>query len=314
MEPPLIVRQMTYAAERLERVIRGEDVSVFVFGPTGTGKTQLVDDICEKFGVRQILCQNMTKTGFLDLLRKHKTGRKLVVIDDSDEFMADIEFCNLMKQATTNKRRRTITSINHVTLRDGTDSFDTDCRIIVLSNGDPEHVPTRMRNHVQALIGRCPVVPISFDPLELLRYVDYHVCELDYLRRWRVSLATAQQILDTFHLCAWRLRNIDFRCLNEFADEARRNPGGWTEKIKGILRPTPIRDDEPPPAPRILPRSMRRAASEVMTHDIDPIGADKAAGTGTDQVAAISATPNSSDGTVSDEHMRPKKKLLAVRS
>jgi hypothetical protein len=158
------------------------------------------------------------------------------------------------------------------------------------------------------------VVSISFDPLELLRYIDYHVCELDYLRRWRFSLATAQQILDTFHLCAWRLRNIDFRCLNEFADEARRDPGGWTEKVEGILRPKPIRDDVPPLAPRIQPRSMRREGSDAITKNIELIGANDAAGTGSEQEAVIRVSSTGSEGTTANEHMRPKKKPLAVRS
>jgi predicted AAA+ superfamily ATPase len=107
-ELPLIVQRMFYAAERIERVIKGEDVAVLVFGPTGTGKTQLVIDLCRKHGVIPIFCRDMTKPGFREMIRKHRVGRRLIVIDDSDEFLHDIEFCNLMKQVAVNERRRTI--------------------------------------------------------------------------------------------------------------------------------------------------------------------------------------------------------------
>jgi hypothetical protein len=292
-ELPLIVAQMACAADRIDRVIRGEDVSVLVFGPTGTGKTQLVLDRCRKLGVTPIFCRNMTKAGFLAFLRKHGTGGKLILIDDGDEFLMDIGFCNLLKQVLVNERRRTITTVNHAALRDGSDSFVIDCRFIMLTNHDPDHVSAKMRPHVQALKGRCPVVSISFDPLELLRYIDYHVCELDYLRRrFRCGLARSQEVLDAYHKYGWRLENIDFRALNSFADEATRYPDRWTETITGILRRKPVRDDEPPPAPHIVPWSMRRTASEVMISDGEPIRADKAAGT----------PPNSGDSKSADPH------------
>jgi hypothetical protein len=271
-ELPLIVQQMSYAAERIERVIKGEDVAVLVFGPTGTGKTHLVIDLCRKHGVKPILCRDMTKAGFREMLRKHRLGHKLLVIDDSDEFMQDVEFCNLMKQVAVNERRRTITSLTHASLRDESDCFVTDCGLIVLTNNDPGDVRPGMRNHVQALKGRCPVVSISFEPTDLLRYIDYHVCERDYLRRkGRFDLATSQTILDTYHQYAWRLENIDFRALNAIADEARRSPDRWKDSITGILRSKPIRHDQPPPAPRIVPWTLRQASGlDRSMKSIDP--------------------------------------------
>jgi DNA adenine methylase len=272
-ELPLIAQQLSYASDRISRVVRGEDVAVLIFGPTGVGKSHLVDEICRRFAVTRISCTNMTKAGFLKTLFDHRTGQQLLLVEDSDEFFYKVEFCNLLKQVTINEPWRTITTLNRIALRDGWGSFPTDCRIIVLTNEDPNQVTARMRSHVQALKGRCPVVPISFDPIELLRYIDYQVCSLDYLRRWRFSLATSQDILDTYHRYAWRLENIDFRSLNMFAEEALRYPDRWKHTITGILRLLPIRDDEAPLAPRIVPWSRRSENPATLMSAGDPASA-----------------------------------------
>jgi hypothetical protein len=147
--------------------------------------------------------------------------------------------------------------------------FQVRCGVIWLTNLDIGKLAEKVANRINPLIDRgLSPINISQEPLDLLNYVEHLVVSgemrLNAGRNSKnglpdnLSLGETNDVLEYFHVNAWRLQTISVRTLERLARYRRLAPDRWQEMADSELRTTPVSSVELPSMPRIEP--MSRAA------------------------------------------------------
>ncbi len=272
MEKPKIARQIDDLVTYTERLLdpSSKDKCVFGFGPTSIGKSLMVKDALRRAGSVYQLVQNATKVGILDTLRRHPNA--VILLDDFDDMWTDIPMLNVFKNALDNADSR-VAHVNRVTMRKGQDHFTFGGKVIVLSNVDPAKIPAKYAEHGKAVRKRGKEVNISRDPMDLLQFIDYRVCDRFHFTSSQfyrdtglhaIGLQAAQDVMRFIHTHAWRMETIDLRTLNAIAKERKLYPDGWEQRcITLYVTAKPCRDDVPPFAPSLVKDDRKLVAKEV---------------------------------------------------
>lgn len=322
MKKPKLQIQLDHIEYHAKRVVdpTTRDKALFVFGPTGIGKSLILKRVIGD----HIQVQDATKVGVLDTLRANPTAT--ILMDDYDDAWTDIPTLNVFKAALAEPDAR-VMHVNRQTLRSQTSETTFSGRIVIVSNTETEKLSPKFQPHLEALGSRATVIHLTRGPRDLLEFLDWRVCECDHFRSEQffkdtgitsLGLPAAQDALDFVHEFAWRLPSISLRTLNQIAVERKLYKDGWHDRALALLRDKPIFDGKPPaapvvqrwndrmaglsprranadqspPAPQIVPWSLRQASrlDRSMT-SFDPASLIIAAPAGQDSVAKLHIEP-----------------------
>lgn len=261
---PEILVKLEFAEECLKRLITGHERAVYIMGPTGVGKDVLVTRVFAEAGIELELIQDASLFGVRAAFMENPTA--YFWLNDYDAWLDDSAYLNFLKNATEPGSTRLLGARNQTTLRKKEEKVAFDGRLVNCTNVDLFSLSKSVQRHVEAVTGRGKLINLSSDPLELLKYIDYWVCELDYFRTAKfrqvteinrpISLADAQAILDFVHANAWRLP-LSLRSVNAIAKELKFSREHWLANCAAMFQPPLERKDAPPPAPIIYPYGQR---------------------------------------------------------
>lgn len=242
------------------------------------GKSHVLKRLKRGIG-RYILLQDSTRVGLLDTLREHP--KATVLSDDNDGMWTDIPTLNVLKAALAERNARVL-HVNRASLRAGSHDIIFSGRIASASNHEPANLSARYSPHFQAIASRSTVIQLTRNPLDLLEFIDWRVCEDNHFRSDQffkdtgitsLGLAAAQDVLDFVHHYAWRFQSIDLRRLNSIAVERKRDPEGWADRCIAlhVEQPVGVVAGRPPPSP-LVQRWTERRNSAVQARASMPSG------------------------------------------
>jgi DNA modification methylase len=261
---PKVAFEMETAADAAHRVATGLSRGAMILGPPGVAKTETIAAVYRETGVIIKKIPGATLGGLRAAFMDDPDGHYW--LDDFDHWMKDQETVNFLKQVLL---QQMIGKANALTGFNEADLVQSNNRVIISSNADPEALRPQARAHLLALRDRCKVICISHDPLDLLNYLGWWIVEKDYygtdmcraeaavegLNR-RLSLREIQDCLNFLYRHAWR-QPLSLRRCREIAVERVLHPDDWDQRLQFSLFATPRRTDVPPEPPTMFGQNER---------------------------------------------------------
>jgi hypothetical protein len=264
-----IPAQLRLMQEKARLVAKEPVVCTAVFGSAGIGKTFLTERVLAASGVPYRLTRG-SGVGLLMSAYELRDGGVLMM-DDCDELVigGGQTQTNRMKELLAPQTVRTI----HNYTKEAAEGkgllppvFQVRCGVIWLTNLDIGKLPEKVMNRINSLIDRgLSPINISQEPLDLLNYVEHLVAtgemRLNAGRNSKnglpdnLSLGETNDVLEYFHMNAWRLQTISVRTLERLARYRRLAPDRWREMADSELRTKPISSGDLPSLPTIQPIS-----------------------------------------------------------
>jgi hypothetical protein len=266
LEKPLVAIQLDRALELVCRVRDNQLICVFIYGPKGIGKTEIVKVAYRESIVHLESVPDATLHGMRQLFLANPAGHYW--LDDNDQWLKHQHEVNFLKRVLQGGN---IEAINANTLRasdyeNTVNHVKSHIRLIVTSNARLDALSTAQRNHVEAVIDRGERIDITTDPPELLKFLDWWIVEQNYFAtdmfraeaniNRSLSLREIQDVLNFIHAFAWQLP-LSLRMIRQTAVERVMSPNDWKTKLRAGLLPPKQLTITPPPAPQMFGRNVR---------------------------------------------------------
>lgn len=232
-----LYRDLKAAERAVLRVMQRKIPGALLSGPSGIGKTRMVETAVRQIGIRTYPFSAGSGPGALEAL--YQFGRRpdsLMFADDKDQMLRREEILNILKVLLDPLRPRILTH----SLKDGTRSFEVRAGIIFCTNLplDPKSFGSK-GPHLEAIKSRASsaVIDISRDRSEAYDYTLDIGAKM--LRDRQFTRAQSNDVFEYFASNFYRLPEVSPRMLLAIAALRRDEPQHWREDMDRQLLAEP---------------------------------------------------------------------------
>lgn len=228
-------------AEMTKAVKKGDVRALIVSGPPGVGKSQIVEDVLERYtllhslGAKQkheVIKGAMSPIGLYCKLYKFADKDNVIVFDDCDSIFTDEVSLNILKAALDSKPKRTIhwNTDSHKLRNEGVpDQFQFEGSVIFITNIKFGRSRGKIRDHMDALESRCHYIDLTIDTEREKMLRIRQVVEDGMLDKYGFSDEQVAEVMSYVDNNKRRLRELSLRTVIKTADLVKAFPKNWRQ-------------------------------------------------------------------------------------
>jgi hypothetical protein len=232
-------RRFDMLAEMTKAVKKGDVRALIVSGPPGVGKSQIVEDVLERYTLlhslgakkkHEVIKGAMSPIGLYCKLYKFADKDNVIVFDDCDSIFTDEVSLNILKAALDSKPRRTIhwNTDSHKLRNEGVpDQFQFEGSIIFITNIKFGRSRGKIRDHMDALESRCHYIDLTIDTEREKMLRIRQVVEDGMLVNYGLSQQHIDDVMDYVDTHRRQLRELSLRTVIKTADLVKAFPNTW---------------------------------------------------------------------------------------
>jgi hypothetical protein len=228
-------------SEMTKAVKRGDVRALIVSGPPGVGKSQIVEDVLERYSMLQSLGAKqkhevikgaMSPIGLYCKLYKFADKDNVIVFDDCDSIFTDEVSLNILKAALDSKPKRTIhwNTESHKLRNEGVpDQFQFAGSVIFITNIKFGRSRGKIRDHMDALESRCHYIDLTIDTEREKMLRIQQVVDDGMLDKYGFAQDQIDEIMEYVDVNKRQLRELSLRTVIKTADLVRAFPNNWRQ-------------------------------------------------------------------------------------
>lgn len=234
-------RRFDLLSEMTKAVKKGDVRALIVSGPPGVGKSQIVEDVLERYTLLQTLGGKtkhevikgaMSPIGLYCKLYKFADKDNVIVFDDCDSIFTDEVSLNILKAALDSKPKRTIhwNTDSHKLRNEGVpDQFQFEGSVIFITNIKFGRSRGKIRDHMDALESRCHYIDLTIDTEREKMLRIEQVVEDGMLADYGISEEQIVEVMEYVSVNKKQLRELSLRTVIKTADLVKAFPNNWRQ-------------------------------------------------------------------------------------
>lgn len=234
-------RRFEMLADMTKAVKKGDVRALIVSGPPGVGKSQIVEDVLERYTLveslggkkkHEVIKGAMSPIGLYCKLYKFADKDNVIVFDDCDSIFTDEVSLNILKAALDSKATRTIhwNTDSHKLRNEGVpDQFQFAGSVIFITNLKFGRSRGKIRDHMDALESRCHYVDLTIDTEREKMLRIQQVVDDGMLDKYGFDEAMVAAVMGYVDTNKRQLRELSLRSVIKTADLVKAFPQTWKE-------------------------------------------------------------------------------------